>query len=141
MWHAVTAKGDNLIQPHPVLFDKDAAMEMIRLWFNLMDVIRYVYISEAWTLERPDISEAELAKIDREGLANHPDRIEVVQIQGEDSEYGQIVAHRLIIRPRTDKPHLGPLKTEIDIPGVPIGARVQSEGRMVGLLPVRGTVQ
>jgi hypothetical protein len=52
MWHAITAKGESLIQPNPVMFDKDTAIILIRLRFKLMDIVRYVYIGEAWTLER-----------------------------------------------------------------------------------------
>jgi hypothetical protein len=58
----------------------------------------------------------------------------VVQIQGEDRDYGQIMAHRRIIRPPHRKPYLGPLKMTMTGESV-------SEGRMVGLLPVSGTVQ
>ena len=100
-WHAVTAKGENLFQPHPVMLDKDAAMELIRLWFNLMDVIRYVHVAQAWTAL---VDPAEIMRIDREGLANHPDRVEVVKIQGEDRDYGEIVGHHRIIRPAKGKP-------------------------------------
>ena len=109
---------------------------MIGALFDLADVVRYVFIDEAWTLKRmirPDEEE----KIYREGLSKHPERVEVVMIQGEDRDYGQIAAHRNIIRPAKGKPYLGPLQTLGDLPFVPHGAAVQSEGRMVGLLPVR----
>jgi hypothetical protein len=75
------------------------------------------------------------------GLSEHPDRVEVVQIQGEEHEYGRIIASRAIIRPRIGRPHLGPLEMVNDLPFIPRDAVVQSEGRMVGMLPVRGTRQ
>jgi hypothetical protein len=139
IWHAVTSTGESLIQTAPC-DDKDLSVAMIRALFDIRDVVRYVFMDEAWTLARmlqPD----EQAKIRREGLANHPDRIEVVMIQGEDRDCGQIMLHRDIIRPAKGRPYLGPLQSLDDLPFIPHGARVQSEGRMVGLLPVRGTRQ
>jgi hypothetical protein len=65
-------------------------------------------------------------------LADHPDRVEIVILSGEDETAGWCTARRVIIRPQHGKPYLGPL--EIDVFEV-------SEGRMVGLLPQRGTRQ
>jgi hypothetical protein len=140
MWHAVTVDGQKIIEPHPTYLGKDMAAAMIRSFFDLRDVIRYVYIGEAWTLNRM-IQPEEQEEIFRKGLSEHPDRVEVVQIQGEDHQYGQIVASRDIIRPERGKPYLGPLTMVNDLPHIPRGATVQSEGRMVGMLPVRGTRQ
>lgn len=140
MWHAVTADGQTIIEPHPMYLGKDMAAAMIRTFFDLRDVIRYVYVGEAWTLNRM-IRREEEEEIFRKGLSEHPDRVEVVQIQGEDRDYGQIIAARNIIRPPKGKPYLGPLQTVNDLPHVPQGASITSEGRMVGMLPVRGTVQ
>jgi hypothetical protein len=140
MWHAITAAGETIIEPHPTYLGKDMAAAMIRAFFDMRDVVRYVYIGEAWTLNRM-IRPEEQEEIFRKGLSEHPDRVEVVQIQGEDHEYGQIIASRAIIRPGIGKPHLGPLEMINDLPFIPRGAAVQSEGRMVGMLPVRGTRQ
>ncbi len=104
------------------------------------DVVRYIYIGETWTLDRM-IERSEEAAILRDGLANHPERVEIVQLQGEDDECGQIMGQRRIIRPESGRPYLGPLEMVIDLPFMPYGATVQSEGRMVGVLPVRGTRQ
>jgi hypothetical protein len=139
MWHAITSAGETIIE-RPAFGDKDFAVAMIRALFDLKDVVRYVFVDEAWTLNRmvrPDEDE----KIRREGIANHPDRVEVLMIQGEDRECGQIMLHRNIIRPASGKPYLGPLQSLDDLPFIPQGAGVQSEGRLVGLLPVRGTRQ
>ena len=140
MWHAVTAGGQTIIEPHPTYLGKDMAAAMIRSFFDLRDVIRYVYIGEAWTLNRM-IRPEEQEEIFRRGLSEHPDRVEVVQIQGEDRDYGQIIASRDIIRPAKGKPYLGPLQMINDLSHVPQGATIQSEGRMVGMLPVRGMRQ
>jgi hypothetical protein len=102
-WHAVTASGDILSEPHPPL-EKDAAVMLIRLLFEFMDVVRYVYISEAWSLMKFGWTEADRELLERDGISKHPDRIEVVQMQGEDREYGQLVAFHEIIRPRRGKP-------------------------------------
>lgn len=140
MWHVITSKGETLIELHPTQFSKDMAAAMIRAWFDLVDAVRYVYIGEAWTLNRM-IREEEQAEIFRNGIAEHPDRVEIVQLQGEDRDYGQIIMSRDIIRPKKGKPYLGPLQGINDLPHIPAGAHVQSEGRMVGMLPVRGTRQ
>ena len=78
-------------------------------------------------------------RVSRRGLANHPERIEVVTLQGEDRACGQIVAHRRIIRPAGRQPYLGALETMEEVLHLPRGAAFQFQGRMVGLLPVRGT--
>jgi hypothetical protein len=137
MWHAVTSDGKDIPIVSP-LEDKDLSVAMIRALFDLRDVVRYVYIDEAWTLSRmvrPDEDE----QVRREGISKHPDRVEIVMITGEDREYGgQLMAHRNIIRPRKGKPYLGPLQSIEDLPFIPPGGAATTEGRMVGLLPVRG---
>jgi hypothetical protein len=141
MWHAVTSTDEHLIEAHPTFLGKDLAMVMIRVFFKATDVVRYVYIGEAWTLSRL-IEPGEEEAIMRDGLENHPDRIEIVQLQGEDNECGQIMGQRRIIRPESGRPCLGPLEMIGDLPSVPDGARLShSEGRMVGVLPARGTRQ
>lgn len=140
MWHAITSSGETIIEQHPVHLGKDMAAAMIRMFFDLRDVVRYVYIGEAWTLNRM-IRPGEQEDIFRKGLSEHPDRVEIVQLQGEDHEYGQIIAWRKIIRPECGRPYLGPLEMINDLPFIPRGAAVQSEGRLVGMLPVRGMRQ
>lgn len=140
MWHAVTSAGETIIEPHPDYLGKDMAAAMIRAFFDFKDVVRYVYVGEAWTLCRM-IKPEEQEEISRKGLSEHPERVEVVQLMGEDRDCGQIFVTRDIIRPPKGKPYLGPLQTISELPHIPSGAHVQSEGRMVGMLPVRGTVQ
>jgi hypothetical protein len=139
MWHAITSKGENIVEPGPPC-DKDTAVAIIRAMFEIRDVVRYVFFDEAWTLYKL-IQPDEMTRINRDGLASHPERVEVVMFQGEDAEWGQITAQRLIHRPAHGKPYLGPLEMLNELAHFPRGAALQSEGRMVGLLPVRGSKQ
>jgi hypothetical protein len=140
MWHCVTSSGEQFIEPHPAVPNKDLAVALVRAMFDVRDVVRYVYMGEAWTLSRM-IQPEEQELIFRRGLANHPDRVEIVQLQGEDQDYGQMIGQRKIIRPAKGNPYLGPLEMVNELPHIPHGAHIQSEGRMVGMLPVRGTRQ
>lgn len=140
MWHAVNSRGEHKIMLHPVELGKDLAAAMIRAWLELEDAVRYIYMGEAWTIDQRTQNEAlqaEIMAMARAGkLHEHPDRLEIVQIQGEDHEVGQILVQRRIIRPRNRKPYLGPLEMVVEP-----GDGVQSEGRMIGMLPARGTRQ
>jgi hypothetical protein len=128
MWHAFTSSGEQFIEAPP-FDDKDLAAAMIRALFDLRDVVRYVFIDEAWTVERP-ITDDEYRTVQRIGLSNFPGRSEIVMFSGEDREYGgMITAKRSIIRPK-GKPYLGPLVWD--------ERYTHSEGRMVGMLPARG---
>lgn len=137
MWHAVTRAGEYLMisSPHP---DKDTVAALMRALFELRDVTRYVFIDEAWQLDvkrRPgEDVEALTARVRNFGgtVQGHPDRVEVLMSSGEDETAGMVTARRVIIRPQHGKAFLGPL--EIYTPEL-------SEGRMVGMLPKRGTRQ
>ena len=131
MWHAITETGDHRIVTPPG--DKDTASALMRAYFDLNDVVRYVFVDEAWTFMAPaDISPTELNRIMKAGLEDHPGRVEVVMYQAEDARAGSATAHRVIVRPSRGKPVLGPLS---------FFETTQSEGRFVGMLPQRGTVQ
>lgn len=132
MFHAITATGQTVIEPWPVYLGKDAAAALMRQFFAAADVVRYVYVNEAWTLDIVGLPEAEQRRIIATGCADHPQRKEVVMISGEDRDCGQMLANRPIVRPSIGAPYLGPLTLD-QFP--------QSEGRMVGMLPVRGTRQ
>jgi hypothetical protein len=137
IYHMITADCQNIVAPSPGR-TKDEAVAMMRALFELRDVVRYVYLDEAWILDRinsgPDaIPPGELERLKREGVSKHPDRVEVVMFSCEDRDAGQIMALREIIRNGSGKPRLGPLRY------TPRSG--YTEGRMVGLLPVRGTRQ
>jgi hypothetical protein len=111
-----------LSPPHE---DKDLCMALVRALFEVIEVRCYVYISEAWTLQTTNKSEREARIIANRGIADHPDRNEILLYAAED-ENGMIMAHRNIIRLADAKPTLAPI--EYDKPS-------EMEGRMVGLLP------
>jgi hypothetical protein len=134
MWHCINVAGEEFVMPPPSP-DKDVAVVLIRVFFELHHIVRYVYIDEAWTvaLGNPDTSKLELDDVMKHGVRNHPDRQEVVLFSAED-DTGMLTASRTIIRPKHGRPKLGPLQF------MPTEAN-QLEGRMVGLLTQRGTVQ
>jgi hypothetical protein len=130
IWHMITKDGEEIIELQPSM-DKDTAAVLMRALMEIREVVRYVYFTEAWmvVLSRgnPDAKVDELAS-----LSEHPDRVEVVTFQAEDSYNGMLSGHREIIRPKGGKPYLGPLT---------ILPPMESRGRMVGMLPRRGTLQ
>jgi hypothetical protein len=137
MYHAVASNGEHFFSP-ALSADKDIGVAMIRALFDLRDAVRYIFIDEAWTLDKPLTDPVELDWINRHGIRKHPQRVEVVMIVGEDRDAGMISARRRIIRPKKGRAHLGPLEITTDVGG---DKTVQTEGRMVGLLPVRGPRQ
>jgi hypothetical protein len=139
-YHAVTANEEVLVVPAPSR-DKDTGVAMVRALFIDRHVVRYVFLDEAWMLGRTEVAidDDEMARIMRDGLTNHPNRIEVVMFSGEDAECGMAMARRLIVRPENGKPYLGPFEWTLPLrPGRNIH---HLEGRMVGLLPPRGPQQ
>jgi hypothetical protein len=140
MWHAVMSSGEWMYLPGPRV-SKDLAVALIRATFETNDVVRYVFIDEAWTLVKKDIGKDELAQIDAHGLRDHPGRVEVVMISAEDCDTGMFMAQRRIIRPARGRPYLDKLEMMIDPTTRDDDGAFSSEGRMTGLLPKRGTRQ
>jgi hypothetical protein len=127
MWHIVTGDGREMIlQPPPV--DKDVGARIMRAALRKLDAIRCVFIDEAWTVEVKLDDAAEVERIEREGAATHPRRVEMLMFAGED-QMGQLIGTRPIERPPGGKAYLGP----IEIESSPV-----SHGRFVGMLPPRG---
>lgn len=136
MWDVFTADGKRGIIGTPFSGEasKEAITYALRQMFEEFGVVRYVFVTEAWTL-RQGLSEAETRKALKASLENHPDRREIIQLTGEDTESGQILAFREIIRNADGSATLGPLEWMLQ------GAGVWLEGRMIGLLPRKGSVQ
>jgi len=135
IWHAVTARGEHHVIP-ALPTDKNSAAVLMRAFFELHDVVRCLFIDEAWTVEAKTQEERERVRAwvaEHGGIAGYPDRIEVVSMMCEDADAGQMTASRRIIRKRGHKPRLGPLVIH-DMTGA------QSEGRLVGMVPQRGRV-
>jgi hypothetical protein len=135
MYHVVHADGrQEIIQAPPL--DKDTAVALMRAYFSIADIRRYVMIDECWRLDLRATSKAEadaaFAFCQEHGVSMHPKKIEAVMFVAEDA-LGQLNAYRIIERPANGKPRLGPLKFD------PEGGNY--EGRMVGLLRPKGKVQ
>jgi hypothetical protein len=135
IWHAVDAKGEHLILPPLPSKTKDEEAIMVRAFFELMDVVRYCVAMEAWTVERKIVGgdRAAVEALRRAGIANEPDRIEVIAFQAEDANEGLLFAQRRIIRPANKKPTLDALFVHPSFG--------EGSGRFVGMLPQRGTKQ
>jgi len=131
MWHAVSGDGDALVIVAPDFTDdKDTGIAMVKKAFELNNVECYVFVSEAWVLETKDPrADATIKKAMREGLANHPDRREVISFIAENNDGEMRTAHRYILRPEIGKPKLSPLVLN--------EAFDQASGRMTGLLKQR----
>lgn len=128
-YHCITKDGKQLLLPAPP-GDKDQSVAIAKLLFKQFSVTCYVFISEAWTLEiEASIPDAEVNQMMSEGLSRHPQRQESLVYLAEDLQ-GVLSARRSIVR-KGKHVSLGDLKFDTDI--------TQSEGRMVGLLPMEGT--
>jgi len=134
MWHAVPMQGPELVFTPPCE-NKNEAMAMVRALFDLNDVVRCVYIDEAWMAG--ELTTAEYAQAQEHGVASlKKKREEIVMFFGEDRD-GTTLARRAIIRPKGKKPYLGPLEI------FPEGDSNAFAGRISHMLPTRmkGTIQ
>jgi hypothetical protein len=132
MWHVVRRNGEHSITLMPEAPSKDIAADVMRQHLKDVDAVRYIWIAEAWTLQHA-VDHDEAMKIWEKGVRNHPDSIEVVTFSCEDEECGQFFAYRQIMRPKGQKPYLGGMVRQHGV--------TQNEGRFVGMLPQRGTIQ
>jgi hypothetical protein len=121
-----------------IIADPGHNPEVMREVFEALDVVRYLRLGEAWTL-RQSVSETEYERWHGR-LHDHPNRVEIVTIIGEDANEGQIMASREIIRTAIGPPTLGPLV--FNMSDQLNGAKITNlSGRLIGMLPNRGTVQ
>jgi len=143
IWHAITRDGEHLILPTPwgAPGERDHQTTAIRVLFELKDVVRYVMLHECWMARFDDVPDDAAAaalreELNRDGVQDRPDRIEIVMFQAEVA--GQIArtAYRRIVRPPRGRAYLNPLEW---FPDAAPGA--YAVGRMVGMLPVRGAMQ
>jgi len=130
MYHAIDAEGNNYVLPGPP-GTKDQAVAQVRSFLKACRAVRVAFIDEAWVIDAETSPGVDVEKIYREAdsIRNHPARIEVVIVSGEDANEGLLMATREIIR-HGNKATLGKLK---------FMEGGQSEGRMVGLLPASGS--
>lgn len=124
------------IMPAPNGGNKNLDAALMRAYFAIHDIKRYVLIDEAWRLDLIGRSREELAAAEafcnEHGVSAHPLRIEAVMFSAED-ELGHAHGWRAIER-KGHKARLGPLALDPMEGGV-------YQGRFVGLLPRRGRTQ
>ena len=129
MYHAIKSTGETMIITPPHDCSKDMAVALTKAAFALENVDRYVFLTEAWILDnRKGGPPIDVDKAKREGLANHPDRREVIMLAAENRRGEIQTATRFILRPEHGKAKLAPLRID-DMTNM-----TSSEGRMVGLL-------
>lgn len=114
---------DGALTPIPTLWsnteEKCVMLDALRRLFVDIGVCRYVFMVEAWTVEMRFEPPTNIPV-----PSEHPDRVEVVMLLAEDDEGGHRGVSRRIIRPDKGKPHLGSVRTRIDM----------HAGRMTGML-------
>ena len=129
MWHFTKANGNEFAMLAPDTDDKDIATAIVRAVFEVEDVVRYVFMTEAWVVETHDPVEIEEIKVwiaQGRSARDHPKRREIVMFVAEDAT-GQLTGQREIER-KGKRPRLGSLQ---------IDEFTQSEGRIIGMLPRR----
>lgn len=136
MYHYVRADGQQaLFTPPPFYKTKEQMVAHARSLFKEDNAVAFVFITEAWTLDQATSREDIEVTYQLYGsLENVPGRKEIVLLSAEDQN-GMLQGQMEIIRPKNQKPYLGALEVFGREPGSGI------EGRMVGLLPQRGTMQ
>lgn len=108
MWVAQTK--DGMIMPIMApLADKDQILMAIKMLFREKQVIRYVFMTEAWILESKT---KEIPESIKRGAAvsSHPDRREIIMVTAEDRDGTQLMGHMYILRPEHGKPTVSPFK-------------------------------
>ena len=138
IWLVENAEGEQqtlivpIVAPTPLAASKqkDRIAIKMRELFAKNGVVRYACAVEAWTLKHPEQLTLEQTALQYAALgytlANHPDRCEVVQVDGEDATE-VLNGFRDIIRPRHGKPYLARLG--------PIERFECAQSRWLGLLP------
>jgi len=130
MWHTVHANGEIKILPNPSVISKSLVSKIMRKWFAINEVVRYVYVNEEWSVmaKTEDVSSVK-DHCETQSLEFHPDRVEILMYSAEDDS-GQVTASRQIIREDGKLPALG----ELEITRASV-----SEGRFVGMLAPRAS--
>lgn len=129
LYHMTDKDGNEHVIPAPPL-PKDLVVMLVRDMLKTMGATRVVMIDEAWVISGG--AEVE-GLVEEHGSVEHtPGRIEVVIYAAEDETEGSIMASRQILRDG-DEATLGPLEFTSR-------ERDQQSGRMVGLLPVKGSL-
>jgi|KBSMisStandDraft_5_1062788.scaffolds.fasta_scaffold199407_3 hypothetical protein len=128
MWIAETAEGDILptIAKMETTEQKDSVAKELKKFFKEQNVVRYVSILEAWSIEPKGNGGVPPSLQLGASLASHPDRREIIAIQAEEVNKHELCGVLYILRPEYGEATLSPLKRS------PHDAL--AEGRFVGLL-------
>ncbi len=133
LWHVVCSSGAHVIMGSPFEKDggysKDVVAAVMRKIFQDMDAVAYVFAAESWTAVI-SAEDPALAAIRHDGIHAHPQRQECLWYTAEDA-MGEVTAMQTIER-EGQVARLQPLKW--------LTASHQSEGRFVGMLPVKAGV-
>lgn len=109
MWHAESLTDSYVISAD--MRDKDLTTAALAAFFRERNVVRFVFMDEAWIVDRKP---GEIDKLMREGgVSAQPDRKEIVMIHAEDVHTSKVYT-RQIIRPKKGKARLGPLETDAE---------------------------
>ena len=105
MWICEQANGERFVVGSPWSSDneKDLAVEALRVLFQQQQVVRYVNMVEAWTVER-------VGKVPPERPSLHPDRREIIAFMAESAEGESEMAVFYILRPEHGPATLSPLQ-------------------------------
>lgn len=128
IWHIVRSNGDHRVIGLSLEdgAQKDMVAAAMRKVFEELDAVAYVFVCESWVL-----FSADLLDVRREGIAEHPKRQECIWYAAEDA-MGSLSACQMIERQEGEKARLAPLKW--------MENAARSEGRFIGMLPVKGRV-
>jgi hypothetical protein len=94
IWHAVPAHGPHMLCATPWHDDdeKDIAVSFLRDKFKEYNVVRFVFVVEAWVVQGKHA-------LSGPQPSQHPDRREVLRISAEDRDGSTMSGHYYILRP------------------------------------------
>lgn len=130
MWITEDNKGQRGIVMTP--FDgpnaKTKVVRALRESFKRLNIQRYVFIVEAWMLDTRAVDKKVTENVIQGNVAvsDVPERIECIQVVGEDRDGTSAMGHYLIHRDKDGKPTLSEFKK--------LEGYDRSTGRLVGLL-------
>lgn len=123
MWFAETKSGDRLgiLTPFESGTSKDVISQVIKQMFRDKQVVRFIFATEAWSL---DPMPTRMEDIPTGSIANHPDKVEVLMLNGEDVN-GETITALFKIKRDKEKPYLDDYK---------VHRMTGGEGRFTGML-------
>lgn len=130
LWHIVRSDGEHMIVASPFggTTHKDAVASAMRQLLDEVGAVAYVFVCESWLLLTDKGADPNAFK--REGgIREHPKRQECIWYAAEDAQ-GSLSAYQIIDRPEGQPARLLPIRV--------LDGKSRSEGRFIGMLPVKG---